>query len=307
VYGSYAPFYLRGLPRVLTRGLRDPVPGPPLREHIVDHRIEPWPEHLDLPQWPFAARVRTLGAFALEGPASGGRSRKMQKAPLRLLKLLVAAGGRELPVAAACEALWGDDATGAARRKLDTTLHRLRALLGEQVLSLKGGALTIDRARCFVDAWAFASLADRATRELRHAAAAGPSAQALELFADAEQLYRGPFLPSDDDLPSVIAHREKLHHRFVRLVIDFGAALEPYSVERAIVAYENALAIDERAAPIWRGLMGAQLNAGRPTQAVSTFERSRLALHAAGGAGPTDELRALHAEARTQLRLHRVG
>ena len=201
-----------------------------------------------------------------------------------------------------CETLWGDDPPAKARRTLDTTLHRLRALLGEDVLPLAEGALAIDRTRCFVDAWAFASLAERATRELRRAGASGPTAQALELFADAQQLYRGQFLPADDDLPPVIDHRERLHRRFVRLVLDFAGALEQRAAERAIDAYESALAIDDQTAPLWQGLMRSYLAGGRPADVLTAFERSQVALRAAGGAAVSRELSALHDEARNQLR-----
>src|SRR6185369_13839200 len=135
-YGSYAVLYLRALPNVIAHGLRDPAHGRWLAEQIADHRIRPWPQHLDLAAWPWRLRVRTLGGFALLGHSRGGGSGKVQKAPLRLLKLLVAAGGRELPVSDVCEALWGDDGPAEARRNLDTTLHRLRALLGEDAVPL---------------------------------------------------------------------------------------------------------------------------------------------------------------------------
>jgi ATP/maltotriose-dependent transcriptional regulator MalT/DNA-binding SARP family transcriptional activator len=299
-FGSYALMYLRGLPHLVAHGLGDPHHRGWLRELIVDSRFKPWPQHLDLAAWPFAARVRTLGGLSVE--TQGARpSRKEQKAPLRLLKLLVTTGGRGLPVSRVCEALWSDDAPTAARRKLDTTLHRLRALLGADAVPLAGGALTIDRARCFVDAWAFASLADRATSELRREPAARPSARALALFAEAEQLYGGAFLAGEDDPPEALRYREKLRGRFVHLVLDFAGALEAHASDRAIAVHESALAIDDQATPLWQGLMRGHLAAGRPADALKVFERSQLALAAEGGAGPTAELRALHAQARNQL------
>jgi len=144
-------------------------------------------------------------------------------------------------------------------------------------------------------------VADRSTRELRPHAGA-PSGRALALLDEATQLYRGSFLPDDDDVPQIIEHREKLRRRFIRLVIDFGGALEAHAAEGAIAAYENALAIDDQVTPFWLGLMRAHLAAGRPTDAVSAFERGRLSLRGASSSGPNDELRALYDEARTRLR-----
>jgi ATP/maltotriose-dependent transcriptional regulator MalT/DNA-binding SARP family transcriptional activator len=300
-HGSCTSFYLRGLPSVMAYGLRDPARAHGLRDQVVNHRMKPWPQHLDLAAWPFAVRVQTLGTFALDA-AAGRRSRKVQKAPLRLLKCLVAGGGNELSVGAVCDALWGEDPPATARRRLDITLHRLRALLGEDVVQLAGGALAIDRTRCFVDAWAFASLAEQVGRTLRRDGASAPSAQALELFADAERLYRGAFLDGDDDLPQIIAYRERLRRQWTRLVLAVAVALEPHAGERAIAVYESALAVDEQAAPLWQGLMRAYLSSARPADAVTGFQRAQLALHAGDGAGLTEELRALHEEARNRMR-----
>lgn len=117
--------------------------------------------------------------MGVDGAAIAGRA---TAAPLRLDEA-------EVQRVDSSEAPWSDDPPAKARSTLDTTLHRLRALLGEDVLPLVEGTLAIDRTRCFVDAWAFASLAERATRELRRPGAFGPTAEALELFADARQLY----------------------------------------------------------------------------------------------------------------------
>jgi DNA-binding SARP family transcriptional activator len=297
-FDSFAFFYLGALPNALEKGLRDPVHGPWLAERIADHRMRPAAQHLDLAVWPWPLRVRTLGGFALSGHPGAERSRKTQKAPLRLLKCLVATGGEPLPVSAACEALWPDEAPAAARRTLDITLHRLRKLVGEDVVRLSDGALTIDRERCFVDAWAFASLAARAERRLRQANGEAAAGEARALFDQARKLYRGRLLPADDDVAPVVAHRELLHRRFVHLVLAFGAALEPRAWTEAVVIYEQAVDVDELAEPLSQGLMRAYLAVGRAADAAKEYHRCQLALHAALGTPPSEETRALYRQAR---------
>jgi len=289
-FGSYAFLYLRGLPHVLAFGLGVPAHAAWLADGIVEHRVRPWPEHLDLATWPFAVRVRTLGGFSLEG-AAVARSRKVPKAPLRLLKCLVAAGGRPVPVTAACDALWPDDTPAAARRKLDTTLHRLRKLVGEEVVRLADGALALDRARCFVDAWAFASLATQAERAARSDAA---SRRARSLFEEARQLYRGPLLGGEDDVPFVAREREAQRRRFVHLVLAFGRACEAHDRPLAVACYEQALEVDEVAEPLSQALMRAYLALGRPADVAKEYRRCQLAL----GAQPAAETRALYDESR---------
>ena len=295
--GSYTLLYLRALPNLLAFGLRAAAHAPWLAEQIIDHRVRPWPQHLDLAAWPFPVRVRALGGFALEGERSG-RSRKVPKAPLRLLKCLVAAGPKPLSVTAACDALWPDDAPAAARRKLDTTLHRLRRLVGEDAVQLADGALAVDRARCFVDAWAFASLAARAERALRRDGATPADGEARSLFDEALRLYRGPLLPEEDDLPVAAHGREALRRRFVSLVQAFARDAEARDAAQAVALYTQALEADELAEPLSQGLMRGYLALGRPADVAREYQRCQLALHAARGAQPAPETRAIYDESR---------
>ena len=302
-YGSYMFLYLRGVPRLLAFGLRDPAHAPWLAEGIVEHRVRPWPQHLDLADWPLAVRVRTLGGFELEGERVR-RSRKTAKAPLRLLKCLVAAGPNPLSTGAACDALWPDDVASMARRKLDTTLHRLRRLVGEETVRLTEGAIVIDRARCFVDAWAFASLAARAERALRRGGdATVMDSEARILFDEALRLYRGPLLPADDDLPFLAHGRDALRRRFQHLVQTFASAASARDWPLAISFYEQALEVEELAEPLSQSLMRGYLAVGRPGDAAREFQRCQLALRAALGAAPAAETQALYEEARRATRV----
>ncbi|MBC8132116.1 MAG: hypothetical protein H7X95_03975, partial [Deltaproteobacteria bacterium] len=293
---GYVAFYARGLPQILAHGLRDPAHAPWLSRQIATQRIRPSAEHLDLDVWPWAFTVRTLNGFELRG-ASVSATRKVQKAPLRLLKCLIAAGGEPLPTTSACEALWGEEGRTASRRMFDTTLHRLRKLLGDDVVQLTDGALTIDRTRCFVDAWGFLSLADRAERRLRQDTAEAAAGQARALFDQALQLYRGPFLPDEDDVPFAMRFRGRLRTRFVRLVLAFAGTIEPHDWDQAVVLYDRALDTDESAELLTQGLMRGYLARSRSAEALKEYHRCQLALHAAG-ASPSEETRALYDEAR---------
>ena len=110
---------------------------------------------------------------------------------------------------------------------------------------MSDGALAIDWTRCFVDAWAFASLAARAERRLRRASDEASAGEARTLFDDARRLYGGPLLPGDDDVPLVVTARERLRRRFVHLAPAFGAALERQAWNEAVAVYEHGVEIEE--------------------------------------------------------------
>jgi DNA-binding SARP family transcriptional activator len=92
------------------------------------------------------------GAVEIERDGEPVRfARKVQKKPLELLRALAEAGG-ELSRERAEEALWPDAEGDAAHRALDTTLHRLRKLLGrDDAVQLRGATLRLERRVVFLE------------------------------------------------------------------------------------------------------------------------------------------------------------
>ena len=112
--------------------------------------------------------VFTLGRFSLllDGkPAEFGR--KVPRRALELLKTIIAFGSREISATSLMYELWPDVDGDAAQRSFDTTLHRLRKLLGDdRVLVLRDGKLSLDARYCWVDVWAFERLLGQSQRLL---------------------------------------------------------------------------------------------------------------------------------------------
>jgi hypothetical protein len=175
-------------------------------------RLPPAPRARRLAAWPWTVRVDALGAFGVHYDGRDPPNGKAQKKPLELLRLLVAHGERGAPLERLAEALWPDADGDNGHRALETTMYRLRRLLGDPAAVVRrGGRASLDAQRVFVDAWAFAELAGRAD-----ALATRGAAEALQASAAAIELYRGDLLP-DDDLPGIAAERARLRARLERL------------------------------------------------------------------------------------------
>lgn len=109
----------------------------------IRFRRLPPPPLANEPRWPWRFRFRGRGqggverdGVAIPGSASGKG--------LELLETLVDQGGRAVPVARLVDALWPDADGDQGRRSFDTTLHRLRKLLGDDdALRLEGGMLSL--------------------------------------------------------------------------------------------------------------------------------------------------------------------
>ena len=102
----------------------------------ISFRMSP-SQHLE--NWPWPLKINTLGQFAMERDGEAVRfSGKVQQKPLLLLKALIAFGGREVKEEQLCDALWPDAEGDLAHRSFETTLYRLRLLLGKEAIAVQG-------------------------------------------------------------------------------------------------------------------------------------------------------------------------
>ena len=126
----------------------------------------------------------------------------MQQKPFLLLKALIAFGGRDVKEEQLCDALWPDAEGDLAHRSFETTLYRLRQLIGkDKAIQLKEGRLTLDRQSCWVDAFALEQVLNEAEGlwETRSRCQADPqrlrdtTARAIQLTQRAIDLVPGAF------------------------------------------------------------------------------------------------------------------
>lgn len=274
-------------------------------EHGIEHdhvcslirRFEvPAPEQaLSFDGWPWPLKVYALGPFAVlvdDKPLKF--SIKTQKKPLALLKTLIALGGRQVREDRLTELLWPDSEADAGSRALATTLHRLRKLLGEHAIERQDGCLTLDRRRCWVDAWAL----ERTLDELDQACLKKQPQAVMVLTERAHAFYRGAFLASETAASWALSPRERLRAKLLRH-LDMAARClrEAAEHDKAITCYQRALEVDPVAESLYRGLMQSYLGAGRTSEALATYERCRQVLHAELGTAPSSDIAALYRKA----------
>ncbi len=252
------------------------------------------PYHLEA--WPWPLRIRTLGTFDIEAEPRDpeGRSRKQGK-PTELLKVLIALGGRNVRAEQLATALWPHVDGDYAYRSLNTTLHRLRKLLGgDDMLMLVDGRLGLDPRRCLLDTWALEQITDDLTSVLQRPHAADFAAT-LERLEDALfTTYGGEFLAGDAGSPHFLACQERLRARFVQGVSGIARHhAEAGRVDEAVGCLEKGLHASPASETLYRELIRCLQQSGRGTEAAAVFERCSAALHSAGHAGPSKETRAM--------------
>lgn len=244
---------------------------------------------LYLEEWPYPVKVYTLGRFKIirdDEPLQ--MSGKEQKKPLELLKALIACGGREVPVEHLTEALWPDADGDQAHKSFETTLARLRKLLGrDDFINYRAGHITLNPLYCWADCHAFERLSG-AIRET-----CGERTESL--CEKTLHLYQGSFLPTDTGLTWAVSFRETLQNKLLRMMLAAGRHFEQAdSWEKAAGYYAKGIETDPLAEEFYRRLMLCQLKLGNHADAVKTYHRCCTRLQAGLGIKPSPQTTAVY-------------
>jgi DNA-binding SARP family transcriptional activator len=234
--------------------------------------------------WPWPMRVSALGRF--EVAADDARlvfERKLPKKALALLKVLIALGPRVVRVELVVDALWPDEEGDAGHKALSVTVLRLRRLLGDNdLIRQQGGKLSVDRQRCWVDAWAFEQGLALTSVD---GVATGDELRALETVL---YLYGGALLPDDAEESWTVPARERLRAKFIHALAHLGKHLEALGRhDEAIAWYVRGLDADPIVELFYQGLMRCYWRLDRRTEAIAAYRRLRQTLSVTLGLPPS--------------------
>jgi WD40 repeat protein/serine/threonine protein kinase/DNA-binding winged helix-turn-helix (wHTH) protein len=213
-----------------------------------------------------------------------------------VLAQLVLRANRLVPAERLIDEVWGDDPPAAARNVLQTYVSRLRKTLGAERLEHRPGGYVLHADPAEIDAHRFESL----TTEARREAPLDP-ASAVQLYREAEALWRGPALDDLANQPSLrgeIGHLEELRaagtdERIVaELSLDRHAELIP--------ELETLTALHPLREGLWAHLMTALYRSGRQAEALAAYRRARDVLVEELGLEPSPELRRLEQQVLRQ-------
>lgn len=242
-------------------------------------------------------KIRTLGRFSVE---IDGRpiefSRKTQKKPLDMLRVLIAHGCTRVDAGAVTEALWPGAEGDTGKMSFDSNLHRLRKLMNvNDLLVMSEGKLTLELSRCWIDTFAL----DEVVARVEHAAAlpqAGANGGISGDLQELLQLYAGHFLDNETQEAWAVAARDRYKAKFARAVSLIGGQLEGRGEwEQAAVLFSRALELDNLAEPLYRRLMICYRELGEPAEALNAYRRCREMLSIVLGVKPAPETEAIRA------------
>jgi two-component SAPR family response regulator len=245
--------------------------------------------------WP--VRIFTLGRFNLlyqDQPLDYGR-----KAPHRslvFLKALIALGGRDVSSSSIASALWPDADGDNAQRSFDTTLYRLRKMLGDdRILILRDGQVSLDARYCWVDVWSFERLLGAAQR-LRSKDATGKDAYQLDqLTQRILSLYQDHFLAREEATAWSVSIRERLRSKYIHTLLDIGRYWEIHGFwDKAIQCYQKGLEVDDLIEVFYQRLMLCTLQTRQISEGMAVYRRCRQILSIVLGLQPEPETESIY-------------
>jgi DNA-binding SARP family transcriptional activator len=253
------------------RGTEAPSPGPVIELHCLG-----------------SFRIKVGGAVVDLG--SGGK-------PLAIAKIL-AARGRPTPREVLVETLWPDSDPGISANRLRVAIHELRRRLalagaGKRIVRYERGCyLFSPEARVRVDADDFQALWQHGVWLER----GDRLAEAIAIYRQAEELYRGDFLADDSYEEWTMMRRETLRDAHLDMLGKLSAwSLEHGQYEDCMVFCQKLLLADPCREDAYRMLMQCHVSAGRPARAHRWFEVCVAALRDELNVDPSPETVALYA------------
>jgi DNA-binding SARP family transcriptional activator len=249
-----------------------------VRELIRLHElVPPDPDKVSEP-WPWPVKISALGGLQIEtATADSSVSRKTEKRPLQLLKILLAAGTTGLLVEQVIEDLCPERGGKSAYNIYSVTLHRLRQRLGqERYLLSDGGVLRLNRHFCWVDTWEFSRLCRQRNP---HSAGIDSTEQQARKLERAIELYQGRFLAGQTDTTSQLVYSEELSRQFIQVIFARAKLLEKKCAwEKTIQVYQQGLQQLPQHEPFYRAIMFCYGQFGYHDGVRQTYQRCREAL-----------------------------
>lgn len=258
--------------RLCALGLEEGIEAEYARRIILERDLFPGAPPLEAGNWPWRLKICTLGLFSVVRDGVPLKfTRKVPKKQIEMLKLLIALGGKDVPEDRISDALWKDAEGDAAHVAFTTTLKRLRLLLGvDNAIVLRDGRLAFNERYCWVDAWVFNDLLDRA----RQCSSGGRAETAAALMERAVELFSEGFNIESGENPWVILFCERIKSSFLRTVVKLGAYWEDRGeFEKAIEAYKKGIEADFLSEELYQRLMLCLQRHGQRAEALALYKR----------------------------------
>jgi len=228
--------------------------------------------------------IETLGGFrVIRGDHVIEEDEWDRSQPKQLLKVIISYGAKGIPKEALIDQLWPEERPKSAESDFKTALQRLRKSLeptlhkdfGSSYIHLQGNVVSIDAELCQVDVNLFLLLLRNGEEKEK----AGDVKEALLIYNEAIEMYKGDFLENEFYIPWADRKREELKGKYIELL---GKAAHLHdrqgTVKKAIECYKKAIRTDSLLEESYQKLMTLYSSKGMYNEALRTYEACKKVL-----------------------------
>jgi DNA-binding SARP family transcriptional activator len=231
-------------------------------------------------------RIQTLGEFQVfRGDSPIVDSEWDRNQPKKLLKAIVSYGSQNIPREILMDEFWPEERPRAADRNFKTTLQRLRKSLEPTIhkefsssyIHLHDNFIHLDPELCQVDVDRFLSLLKMADEKRKRK----DWKEALSLYTQAMEIYKGHFLPDEIYASWADKRREELRARYIELLNNMASLYEKQgALKRGVDCYKKAIQADPLIEEPYQKLMTFYSSKGMYNDALRTYEACKKTLRA---------------------------
>ncbi len=236
--------------------------------------------------WPWRLKIRIFGGFTIikDGIPLEFRG-KAPKKPMEMLKLLVSLGGKEVPEQKISDVLWPDAEGDNAHDSFNTTLKRLRRLIGaEAAIMLSNSRITLNSRYCWVDIWDF----ERLIKEAKLWSDEALDRISAPLVERAIELYGKGLSVEVEENPWEMSFYDSIRNKFIRCVIKLGSYREEAGdIEGAAKCYTRGIELEPLSEEPYQKLIMCLDRQGHRTEALAIYKRLSKIYSEALGSEPS--------------------
>ena len=285
------------LARVCATALQHGIEVDYVREFITRRSLQPVPQSIEISEWPWPYRVTTFGEQRIEKcDRMKLNGLKNDSRPLRLLMVLVAKGGRDVPMNEVAEVLWPHVDKEYGTKSMTINLHRLRRLFNnDDSLILREGRLSLNDKLIWLDTWAMEHQLVNIESTITMPGYVPGKTGIKDMFDRLMNIYQGAFLNEDEEYTCYITARNHYRAEFIRGINLLVDTIIEYNVPLLVPElYNQCLQKDPLAEGIYRRLLFWYLDANRHADALDTYDRCRVAMGRSGLRSPSAEMQSIY-------------
>lgn len=224
-----------------------------------------------LAQWPWPVRIYSFGPLTViaEGKPLK-QTGKSQKKILELLESLILLGGRNVQGDQLAELLWPDADGDLARHSLETSLHRLRNLIGKEAVLLNAGLISLNENYCWLDLWAFEATIDTLEQALQ---CNEPSSVIVKLTERLLTLYQDTFLKNTGNGPVILKQTQLLNKLCHTLDLSVDFHEQQGEIRQVCFLLHKVLELRPLIEENYRRLMIHYCNLSQPDRALQIYHQ----------------------------------